>query len=380
MAASPKGRPTFCHIDLEALRWNFAQVRRKVGPGVKVLSVVKANAYGHGAREAARALQDVGSDAFGVATLEEGVELRKSGIQVPVVILAAVYPEQLEELLLHDLTPAVCELEMLRRLESLLRDRRRSLRFHLKVDTGMGRVGLLSSEIDTWLPELPQLKALKLEGLFSHFSDAESANEEYTENQLRTFLSVLERLKHAGFDPPLVHMAKSAAVMTLPSSYFTMVRPGLLLYGIHPSPEMKKGIALKPVLSWKTRILQLKGLPRGSSIGYGRTFVTQRESLIATLAVGYADGYHRLLSNRAAVLVLGKRAPVVGRISMDLTTVDVTDIPGVERGDEVVLLGRQGRETISADEIAGWAQTISYEILTSISARVPRIHYHSKEG
>jgi len=380
MAASPKGRPTFCHIDLGALRWNFEQVRKKVGPGVKILSVVKANAYGHGACEVAGTLQDVGSDAFGVATLEEGIELRKGGIQVPILVLAGVYPEQLEELLLHDLTPAVCELEMLKRLDALAQGRGRSLRFHLKVDTGMGRVGLLSSEIDSWLSELRKLKALNLEGLFSHFSDAETANEEYTENQLRTFLSVLERLRRADFDPPLVHMAKSAAVMTLPPSYFTMVRPGLLLYGIHPWPDMKRGIALKPVLSWKTRILQLKRLPKGSSIGYGRTFVTKRESLIATLPVGYADGYHRLLSNRAAVLVRGKRAPVAGRISMDLTTVDVTDIPGVERGDEVVLLGRQGKETISADEIAQWAQTISYEILTSISARVPRIHYHPKEG
>lgn len=377
MTPLPKGRPTFCLIDIRALRWNFREVRKKVGQKVKILSVVKADAYGHGAREVAKALAEAGSDAFGVTTVAEGIELREAGIRAPILILAGVYPEEIDALLQNQLTPAIGSVEMLQRLEAVARKLGGSIKFHLKVDTGMGRIGLLSSEIDSWLPELEKIRALKLEGLFSHFSQAESRNEEYTKRQLKNFLSVVERLRGAGFDPPLVHMAKSAAVMTLPDSYFTMVRPGLILYGIHPSPAMIKQIALKPVLSWRTRVLQLKRLPRGSSIGYGRTFVTKRKSLVATLPVGYADGYHRLLSNRGAVLVRGKRAPVVGRISMDLTMIDVTDIGGVEQGDEVVLLGRQGAETISADEMAQWAETISYEIFTSISSRVPRIHYSS---
>ncbi|MFQ5902465.1 MAG: alanine racemase [Candidatus Binatia bacterium] len=375
----PKGRPTFCLIDFEALRWNFRQVRKKVGSGVKILSVVKANAYGHGACEVTKTLADGGSDAFGVATLEEGIELRRGGIQSPILILAGVYPEQMNQLLQNKLTPVGCEPEVLHRLEALARRRGRSLSFHLKVDTGMGRIGLLASEIDSWLPELAKLKALKLEGVFSHLSQAESVEGSYTQSQLEIFRHVVKRLRDEGYDPPLVHLANSAAVITLPSSHFTMVRPGLMLYGIHPSPEMVGQVALKPVLSWKTRILQLKRLPKGSSISYGRTFVTERESLIATLPVGYADGYHRLLSNRGAVLVRGERAPIVGRVCMDLTTVDVTDIRGVEQGDEVVLLGEQGEGTISADEMARWADTISYEILTSISARVPRIHHSSKE-
>ena len=376
MTLLPKGRPTFCAVDLAALRWNFRQVRKKVGRKVQVLSVVKANGYGHGACEVAKALEHEGSDAFGVATLEEGVELREAGIRSPIVILAGFYPAQLDQLLRHRLIPVAIEPDGLRRLETLARKRGVSLGFHLKVDTGMGRIGFLASEIDFWLPELSRLRSLRLGGLFSHFSHAENVGGIYTQNQLKLFHGSVARLRSAGYDPPLVHLANSAAVIALPSAHFSMVRPGLMLYGIYPSPGMASQVALKPVLSWKTRILQLKKIPKGSSISYGQTFVTRRGSLIATLPVGYADGYPRLLSNRGAVLVWGKRAPIVGRVCMDLTMIDVTDIRGVRQGDEVVLLGHQGREKLSADEMALWAETISYEILTSISARVPRI-YHS---
>lgn len=376
MTLLPKGRPTFCTVDLAALRWNFRQVRKKVGRKVQVLSVVKANGYGHGAREVAKALEHEGSDAFGVATLEEGVELREAGIRSPIVILAGFYPAQIDQLLRHRLIPVAIEPDGLRRLETLARKRGVSLGFHLKVDTGMGRIGFLASEIDSWLPELSRLRSLRLGGLFSHFSHAENVGGIYTQNQLKLFHGLVARLRSAGYYPPLVHLANSAAVIALPSAYFSMVRPGLMLYGIYPSPGMASQVALKPVLSWKTRVLQLKKIPKGSSISYGQTFVTRRESLIATLPVGYADGYPRLLSNRGAVLVRGKRAPIVGRVCMDLTMIDVTDIRGVQQGDEVVLLGNQGREKLSADEMALWAETISYEIITSISARVPRI-YHS---
>ena len=376
MTPLPKGRPTFCTVDLAALRWNFRQVRKKIGREVKVLSVVKANGYGHGAREVAKTLEHEGSDGFGVATLEEGVELREAGIRSPIVILAGFYPAQFDQLLRLRLIPVAIEPDGLRRLETLARKRGVSLGFHLKLDTGMGRIGFLASEIDSWLPELNKVKSLRLGGIFSHFSHAENVGGNYTGNQLKVFRKLVERLNGAGHDPPLVHLANSAAVITLPSAHFSMVRPGLMLYGIYPSPGMASRVALKPVLSWKSRILQLKAAAKGSSISYGQTFVTRRKSLIATLPVGYADGYPRLLSNRGAVLVRGKRAPIVGRVCMDLTMIDVTDIRGVRQGDEVVLLGCQGREKISADEMALWAGTISYEILTSISARVPLI-YHS---
>jgi len=354
-------------------------VRKKVGRPVKVLSVVKANAYGHGAVQVARVLEDEGSYGFGVATLEEGIELRKGGLQSPVLILAGIYPEQIEELLEYHLTPTICGVEALRLLEGLARKRGVSLPFHLKVDTGMGRLGFLPSEIDSWIPELAEIKALKLEGVFSNFSQAERADGNYTQGQVETFKNVVKGLKAQGHHPRLIHLANSAAVIALPSSYFTMVRPGLVLYGIYPSRDMARRLSLKPILTWKTRILQLKRVPKGAGISYGRTFVTKRESLIAILPVGYADGCHRLLSNRGTVLVRGKRAPIVGRICMDLTMIDVTDIRGVKQGDEVVLLGEQGADQISANEMARWAETISYEILTSISARVPRIHHSSKE-
>ncbi len=370
------GRPTFCFIDLEALRWNFQQVRARVGRGVKILSMVKADAYGHGARAVAAALAAEGSDAFGVATVEEGIDLRQAGIRQSIVVLAGLYLEQLDLLLQHELIPVLHELETLKALEKAVGARGMTWPIHLEIDTGMARLGFRDAQIDDWLPELSQLKALKLEGVFSHFSDAETANENYTEKQLKSFRVVIGHLRRATFAPSLIHMAKSGAIINVPESHLEMVRPGLILYGIYPSPELTKAIRLKPVLSWKTRILQLQRLPRGSAIGYGRTFTTKKTSLIATLPVGYADGYKRLFSNRAAVLVRSERAPVVGRVSMDLTTVDVTDIGKVQLGDEVVLLGRQGDAEISADEMAAWANTISYEILTSIGARVPRIHHH----
>jgi alanine racemase len=369
-----KGRPTFCTIDVNALRWNFEQAQTKVGPGVRILSVVKANAYGHGACKVASVLEKAGCTAFGVATMEEGIELRRAEVQGLILVLAGVYPEQLDEMIEHRLTPALSDLEVMRRFNALATKRSLSLPFHLKVDTGMGRIGLSASEIDAWLPQLRKLNALKPEGVFSHFSHAESVEGSYTRTQLELFNRVLQSLKRENSEPKHVHLANSTAVIALAEAHFNMVRPGLMLYGVHPSAAMRSRISLKPALSWRTRITQLKRVPKGSSISYGQTFVTQRESLIATLPVGYADGYHRLFSNRAAVLARGQRAPVVGAVCMDLTMVDVTDIPSVQSGDEVVLLGSQGKQTISATEMASWANTISYEIFTSIGARVPRVY------
>lgn len=377
MLTVPPGRPTFCSIDLEALRWNFRQIKQKVGPQVRVLSMVKANAYGHGALAVAQTLANEGSDAFGVATVEEAVELRQATIRQPIIVVAGAYVEQCRQFLEYGLTPVIHDLKTLKSFEAAVKRQSATLAIHLEIDTGMGRTGFLAAEVNHWTAELRKLKALRIEGVFSHFSDAETANEAYSENQLRNFESVIASLRNAGVTPSRVHMAKSAALLTIPGSHFSMVRPGLALYGVYPSPQLAKEISLKPVLSWNTRILQLKRVASGTSLGYGRTFVTKRESLIATLPVGYADGYQRIFSDRAAVLVRGRRAPVAGRISMDLTTIDVTDIDEVQQGDEVTLLGRQGDVTISADEMASWANTISYEILTSIGARVPRIHNHS---
>jgi alanine racemase len=377
MPTIPNGRPTLCTIDLAALRWNLRQVRAKVGAQVKILSMVKANAYGHGTPSVACALAGEGSDAFGVATLEEGVELRQAGIRTPILVVAGIFLDQLDQFFENHLTPVVHELDGMQRLEEAVRNQGKTLDVHVKIDTGMGRIGFLANEMDGWLDELKKLKTLKLQGIFSHFSTAEDVAGDYTRTQLVTFSNLVQRLRAEGIAPPLVHLANSAATITLPAAYFDMVRPGIMLYGIYPSAAMANQIELKPVLSWQTRIVQLKKVPAGTSISYGQTFVTERESLIATLPIGYADGYSRLLSNRGAALVRGRRAPVAGRVCMDLTTLDVTAIANVQQGDEVVLLGRQGDAEISADEMAAWANTISYEVLTSIAARVPRFYHHS---
>jgi alanine racemase len=377
MTSIPPGRPTLCYIDHRALRWNLRQIRALVGPRVKILSMVKANGYGHGAVAVAKTLADAGTDAFGVATVEEGMELRGARIAQPILVLAGVYLEQLEQFVKNRLTPVIHEVGTLKALDRQLQRSNETLAVEIEIDTGMGRIGFPATEIKAWLPVLARCKAVKLQGVFSHFSDAERANERVTRKQLVFFNQVLRLLAGARVIHQTSHMAKSAALITEPNSHFSMVRPGLILYGMYPATALKKRIDLKPVLRWQTRIIQLKHVNAGTSIGYGRTFVAQRDSLIATLPVGYADGYRRLFSNRAQVLVRGKRAPVIGRVSMDLTTIDVTDIRNIQQGDEVVLLGRQGGAEIGADEIAGWANTISYEIFTSISARVPRIHYYN---
>ena len=371
------GRPTVCYIDHDSLRWNFAQVRSLLDSRVTILAMVKANGYGHGAPSVAKTLAAEGCDAFGVAITEEAMELRRNGITAPILVLTGVYLDQLELFFDHQLTAVVHDADALQRLEAAVARRGGTLNVHLKIDTGMGRIGFLAAQFDSWLPQVRKLKAVKVEGIFSHFSHAESVEGQYTRQQLEIFHNIVQRLAAEGIEPPVIHLANSAATITLPAAYFNMVRPGLMLYGVYPSPEMAARISLKPVLSWKTRVLQVKKVPPNTSISYGQTFMTRRDSLIATLPIGYADGYPRLLSNRGQALVGGKRAPVAGRVCMDLTMLDVTDIGKIQQGDEVILLGAQGNETISADKMAAWADTISYEILTSIGARVPRIHYNS---
>lgn len=374
MIQTPPGRPTYRFIDHRALRWNFKQIQKLVGRQIQILAMVKADGYGHGAVAVAETLAQAGCYAFGVATVEEGIELRRAGIRQPILVVAGFYIEQLKQYHKFTLTPVLHEMATLQALEQRLLRAKARLAIEIEVDTGVGRIGFPAGAVDTWLPAVEALYACQLRGVFSHFSEGESVGEKFSAQQIRLYRQVLKRLEALGLASMKAHMAKSAALLTEPNSRFDMVRPGLILYGAYPAAGLKRKISLKPVLSWKTRIIQLKEVPAGTSIGYGRTFITKRPSLIATLPVGYADGYPRLFSNRAAILVRNHRAPVVGRISMDLTTADVTDIRNVRQGDEVVLLGRQGNAEISADEIAAWANTISYEIFTSIGARVPRIH------
>lgn len=371
---------TFCRVDLSAVDANLRAVRGLAGPDVTILAVVKADAYGHGDLEVVRTLSGQGVRHFAVATVEEGVRLRESGVEGAVVVLGSLPPESTAALFEHSLTPVIPNLDVLKRLEAFGHERGLTIAGHLKVDTGMGRLGLLPDDIEAWLPELNGLEAVRLQGLLSHFARAEEPGSPATRGQLAAFRQVLDRLRAAGHAPALAHMANSTATVLLPEAHFDMVRPGGMLYGLFSHPPLAQHIRLAPALTWKTRVLQVKTVPRDTPVSYGGTFTTRRRSVIATLPVGYADGYKRALSNRSAVLVRGRRAPVVGRVTMDLTMADVTDIAGVQPGDEVVLLGPQGGDTISAEEMAGWADTISYEILTSISPRTPRDYFRDEEG
>lgn len=363
------GRPTFAAIDAAALRHNFALVRARVAPRVKVLAIVKADGYGHGARLVAPVLDACGADWFGVATLDEALELRGVGIRKPILLLAGAWRADVPLLVEHDIRAAVLHEEMAADLAAGVNGSR--LKVHLKVDTGMGRIGVLPDELPGLLRRVRGLPALEVEGLFSHFANSDRVDRELSDVQARLFTEALASARAAGFDPPLVHLANSAGSWSRPDVHFTMVRPGLILYGLPPDVT-PPAVGLRPAMRMVTRVIQIKSVPAEVPISYGQTFVTRRPSRIAAIAIGYADGYDRRLSNRGFVLVRGQRVPIVGAVCMDLTMVDVTDVPGVQVGDEVVLWGRQGDAEILPTEVGEWQGSVSYEVLTRLGKRVPR--------
>jgi alanine racemase len=371
------GRPTVVEIDLRALRFNLNQLRGLTGGKADILGVVKANAYGHGAVPVAKELEAAGASIFGVATTEEGIELRLGGVTSPILILAGTYPQEFDRIVVNRLTPVIYDLEIAQAFQARAERSKGRLPVHLKVDTGMSRLGIPWWQWEEALEILASCKRLRVEGLMSHFSAAEGEGAEdraFTEEQLARFTQCLDLARKKGMNPRHLHLANSAAATLREPARFNLVRPGLMLYGVHPSPALRPLVSLTPVLRWKTAVLSLKRVPRGTPVSYGRTFRCARESLIAVLPVGYADGYSRRLSNRGEVLIQGRRARVAGIVCMDLTMVDVTEVPGVKVGDEVVLLGRQGGDEISAVEMAGWAESISYEVLCGIGKRVPRVY------
>jgi len=362
--------PTVAEIHLPALRHNFREVVRRVGQ-TAVLAVVKANAYGHGSVPVAQALLAAGARQLGVSTVTEGSELRAAGVTAPILVMGGVFPDEISAALEGDLTPVLPSPEAIAILAELVRSRVTPLGVHLKVDTGMGRLGLRPEEALAILTS-SWPRTLRLDGLMSHLACADEPDPAPTEEQLARFRALLDAVKAAGLPVPPAHIAGSAAILRFPASHLDMVRPGLMLYGYVPGATPSDD--LRPALTWKTRIVQVKRVPTGQPVSYGGTFVTTRPSTLAVLPVGYADGYSRGLSNRGQVLIAGRPAPVVGRVSMDLTVVDVTDHPPVHPGDEAVLLGRQGSATITADELAARLGTISYEVLSQIGRRVIRVY------
>jgi len=369
--------PTRAEIDLGALAFNLSQVRSLVGKEKKILAVVKANAYGHGAVDIVRELANLGVDFFGVAFVEEGIQLRKAGIEKPIFILGGIFPFQINEVFSFDLTPVIANLDLARSLDAEGERQRKRLGVHIKIDTGMNRLGVPYEHVEDFFVALRGFDCLEIEGILSHFSSADLNDRqsiEFTRKQAERFRDAIKEIRALGSLPPLIHMANSSAIMEGVIPELNMARAGLILYGAYPSRHLRSVVSLKPVMTLKTRVMHIKSLPPGVPISYSRTFHTQRESVIATLAIGYGDGYQHCLSNRGKVLIQGREAPVVGAICMDLALVDTTEIPEAKTGDEVVLFGSQEGKRISVEDVAQWAGTIPYEVLCGIGPRVPRIY------
>ncbi len=392
-------RPNWAEVSLSALRHNFRVVQDHVGQGVTICAVVKCNAYGHGVEECAPALQQAGATWFGVTSTDEGIVLRESGITARILVMCGLYPGEEEEALRHSLTPAVFRLDQ---AEALARAVTRmglgqSAPIHLKIDTGMARLGLPLAELKSFAEGVQRLPQIELEGVFSHLASSEVLDDEDTATQIRRYEAALRSLAEYGLHPRLRHLANSGAVGARPNTWYNFVRPGLALYG-YEQPVFRDGfqvhdmkpLPLKPVLAWKTHVLGLRDVPAGQPLGYSGAYVTPAPARIAAVSVGYGDGLSRKVSihagdpipsldddpavGRGEVLVRGSRAPMVGRISMDLTLLDVTRIPGVSIGDEVTLIGRSGREEITAWDLARSSDTVAYETLCNLSKRVPRRH------
>jgi alanine racemase len=362
-------RPTWAEIDLRAFDANIDAINARLPAGVRLVALLKADAYGHGAVELARRCRAENVAMIGVALLEEALELRRAGITLPLLVLGPLNEVQVRAALAHDITMGVPGPEELEIIANVAKER--DVAIHLKIDSGMGRMGSVETELPRVVELIRSAPRLRVEALYTHFANAGDVNDPFTSEQLARFDTLVETLREAGVDAPQHHAANSAATMRgiTPGDF---VRTGLALFG--GAPLDNDTTRLQPLMRWRTAIARLKELPPGHAIGYGTTFHTTRASRIATLPVGYADGFDRGLSNRGEVLVRGQRAPVVGRVSMDLVTIDVTDIAGAAVGDEVILLGRQGSDELAAEELAAKLDTISYEVFCSVSARVPRVY------
>jgi alanine racemase len=368
-------RPTWAEIDLDALASNFRRVRERVGSNVKVMAVVKANAYGHGAVHCAQRLSAEGADWFAVAMPEEGIELRRAGVVPPILSLGGFWKGQEQLCLKGSIVPVVYRLDMIEALDRAAREAQVIADVHLKIDSGMGRLGVRYDEIGDFADALRAFKNIRVDGVMTHFAAADNPDLDcFTDEQVARFRRAVETLRERGHRPSYEDMANSAGTFAHPSAWGNMVRPGGVLYGLWrdilpPADELPR---LLPVMSVHSRITLLKRVLPGETLGYGCTFEALRETLVATLPVGYNDGYVRALSNRGRAIVRGCYAPVVGRISMDLTLIDVTDVPGVALNDRVTLMGEDDGLSITAEDIAKTAGTLSYEITCGISARVPR--------
>ena len=371
----------WAEVDLEALRGNLAWIRHRVGPQVKILTVVKADAYGHGLKQIAALLMQSGTDIFGVANLAEAQAIRSVGEGWPILMLGACLPDEVETAVRDAVRPTISSLVEAQAFSAAANRLRQLLPVHVKVDTGMGRLGIEAARATELLHRIGKLPGLALEGLYTHYASAED-DPKFSRAQARRFQRLLDELADAGIRVPLIHANNSAALLHQPQTQFNLVRPGLLVYGVLPPGQRRdKSVFqkhLRPALSFKCRVSLVKTIAKGASLSYGRTFVAPRPMRVAILTAGFGDGYLRAGSNRARVLVGGQRCRVLGRITMDQMLVDVSRVDGIAPGDEAVLIGRQAGEVITANELAAWCRTIPWEVLTAITYRVPRLYRGSQ--
>jgi len=365
---------TWAEIDLDAIAQNAAELKRRAGAQAELMVAVKANGYGHGAVPVSRAALAGGATRLAVHRTLEGLQLRQAGITAPILILGYTLPAESERIAHWNLTPTVNSRSQAKALSEAAMAQGKALPIHVKVDTGMSRYGLLPDEVLDFWRFLSGLPGLDLEGLYSHHCVADLADKAFTRHQFSIYMEVVGRLEEAGFAIPLKHVSNSATTLDLPEMALDMVRCGIALYGLRPSDEVEPAVPLRPALTLKSRLARVRTLPAGASISYGRTYITDKPTRVALVPVGYGDGYHRILSNRGTVLIHGQRAPIVGRVCMDQFVVDVSHIPTARLHAEVVLIGRQGEELIPAEEVARWAETINYEVTTSLLPRVVRIY------
>jgi alanine racemase len=378
------GRPVWAEISVQAILKNLKVIRRHIGPKPKILAVVKSNAYGLGAIPIAKALQKANVDWFGVTCANEGIELRESGIKKRILILTGFWPGEEKRLIQNNLTPTITRLQDVRDLERAaksVRNKKGRVPFHLKINTGMNRLGISPDEIDSFAGALSDCRHIQLEGTFTHFASAEDFSARQTDDQEALFNKILARLRALGVSPGIVHMANSGAICARPSTYADMVRPGAILYGYyqsfdppHKGQEVRDRLPIEPSLSLRARIITLRDLRAGQGVGYSARFVTSRSSRIAVINAGYADGILRLRTNRGCALVRGRRVPLVGAISMDLTTLDVTDVPDVALGDIVTIYGNDGKDSMVVSEIAREIGTVTSDLLCALGRRVPRYY------
>ncbi len=367
-------RPTWLEVNLEAISHNIKEIKSKLSSGIQLLAIVKANGYGHGAVEVANVCVDEGVSILGIALIEEAIELREAGIKVPILVMGSIYPfDNYKKIIEYDLIPTIASIESGRKLVEICREEKARCKVHVKIDTGMGRIGVIPSSAVCLVKFLASCKELELEGIYSHLASAD-CDSYFTQKQLVDFSKLLDMLRIEKINITYKHIANSAAIQKYKDSHYNMVRPGLSLYGLLPFAKESRFMDLKSAMSWKTRIIFLKKVPIQTSISYGRTFVTKRESLIATIPVGYGDGFSRFLSNNGEVLVKGNRVPIIGRVCMDMCMLDVTDVGGVRIGNEVVLIGKQGDEEITVEDVALRIGTINYEVVCNINKRVPRVY------